>query len=144
MKLFGAITALVLAAAIAGGGSFAAFTATSTGQVGLGTRSTFAPVAGTAPVITKSLTEFSVGTAGTWDLDPGADVDRNALAVTRSYQWQVCTTALGAGCVNVPTATGSTLPLAGLLGSFYRVVETATNAYGAAVTSSPSNVLSIS
>lgn len=129
-----ALLALVALAAsgAAIGASLATFSASVANQSTLGTETTFHPISLTAPTIagTVALNQtLSLQAQGTW---------RSNVSITRSYQWQVCTSLLTSTCTDIAGATGTSYLITA--GSFFRVVETATNAYGP--TSAVSSVLS--
>lgn len=117
---------VVLAATTASlGGTFSSFSSTVSNSLELGSNSTFAPISTAVPAISGTIASnqsLTVQTAGTY---------RSNLTVSRSYQWQLCTSLLVSTCVDIAGAVGSTYAL-GLvpLGSFFRVVETAGNGYG--------------
>jgi hypothetical protein len=123
---------LVAAATASVGGTFSTWSSTVSNDNSIGANSTFDPINTAAPVVTGAVGSgltLQLQTQGGW---------RSNLSVTRSYQWQVCT-GLGTGCTNIPLATSSSYVIA-VVGTFFRVVETATNSYGS--TSQASNVLS--
>lgn len=128
-----ALLALVLLA-IAGaliGASLSTFSASVASQSTLGAETTFHPISLAAPTITGTVAlnqTLSVQAQGTW---------RSNVTITRSYQWQLCTSLLTSTCTDIAGATGTTYLITA--GSFFRVVETATNAYGP--TSAASGVL---
>lgn len=131
------LVALVLLAAVTAtvGGTFSTWTSTVSNDNTLGANSTFDPINTSAPVVTGSVGSnltLSLQTQGAW---------RSNVTFSRTYQWQVCTTLLGGGCTDIPLATSTTYGLGAVpIGAFFRVVETATNSYGA--TTQSSNVLS--
>lgn len=112
-------------------GSFSAFTDTASNSMSLGTNPTFDPITLTAPVVSGSVTvngTLQVSTPGSY---------RSNVSVTRSYQWQVCTSTVTSTCTNIALATSSSYGLgATLLGTHFRVVETADNGYGAVTSAS--------
>jgi hypothetical protein len=133
MRLLAAL--VVLAASTASvGGSFSAFSSSVSSSATLGANVTFNPLPLTAPVAAGTVAAnqtLSVPTPGTW---------RSNVAITRSYQWQVCTSTVVSTCLDIALATGTTYPLGATpVGAFFRVVETATNSFGAA--SSASGIL---
>lgn len=125
--------ALVVLAAVTAvpGPTLSAFTSSVSNSSSIGSNSTFVPINTTAPTITGA-----VAALGTLSLQaPGAW--RSNVSVSRTYQWQVCTSLLVSTCVDIPGATGVSYLLGAVpLGSFFRVVETATNTYGSASTAS--------
>lgn len=125
MKLLASLIALAAVTA-SFGGTFSTFDSTVSNTANLGSNSTFVPVNTAVPTITGTVAALQTLTAhpGTW---------RSNLTVTPGYQWQVCTSLLVATCVNIPGATSLSYVLGALpIGSFFRVVETATNSYGSA------------
>ena len=131
----------VLATTTAGiGGSFSAFSSEVTNAIDMGAKSTFAPIAATVPVVSGTIAVGNLLTAtpGTWDND-------EHITPTITYRWQYCAGAVIGACIDLPgtslTYTISVLDLAaagvtiigGLLPSdaHFRVVETATNTWGA-------------
>lgn len=133
MRLLAAL--LVLAASTSFiGGTYSTFTASVSNSSNLGTNPTFNPTLLTAPVATGTVAAnqtLSVQTQGTW---------RSNVSIARAYQWQVCTSLVTSTCADILAATASTYPLGVVpVGTFFRVVETATNAFGA--TASASGIL---
>jgi hypothetical protein len=89
---------------------------------------TLAPVNTTPPSLSGGTLagQTLTTTAGSWTSTP----------VTYNYQWQLCSSA-GAGCANIPGATGSTLALSdAYVGSTLRSVVTASNLGGATMAAS--------
>ncbi|MDX6666303.1 MAG: hypothetical protein QOG68_2509 [Solirubrobacteraceae bacterium] len=140
MRRLIAVGAIAAMLATFAGGTAATWSQTAAGGLSITSSASFAPTL-TAPVAAGATTLLSTLTS-----TPGTTGNSN-VAPTIAYQWQYCPLGTIVSCVDIPGAAGTTfqitlaaLGIAVLPGTAgFRVVETATNPWGA--TSTPSAVL---